>query len=47
MDNRRKVDGEHPEDPESGNKKWMRTEGNKKTVEEENENMLRKVVKYL
>ena len=36
MDNKGRPNGEHPEDPERENGKWMRTEGIKrKTVEEE------------
>ena len=38
VDNKRKADGEHLEDPERENGKLMRTEGNKrKTVQEEEE----------
>ena len=45
MDNKRKAGGERREDPEREDGKWMRTEGNKrKTVEEEDESMLRKTV---
>ena len=40
MDSKRKADGEHPQDPERQN-------GKRKTVEEEEESMLRKTVKYL
>ena len=48
VDNRKKADGEHPGDPEREDGKWMRTEGNRwKTVEEQEESMLRKTVKYL
>ena len=48
MDNKRKADGEHPEDPEREDGRCMRTEGNKrKTVEEEEESMLRNAVKCL
>ena len=37
-----KGDGEHPEDPEREDGKWMRTEGNKRnTVEEGEESMLK------
>ena len=47
MDNKRKADGEHPEDPEREDGKWMRTEGNKrKTIQEEGVSKLRKTVKY-
>ena len=38
VDNKRKADGEHPEDPEREDGKWMRTEENKwKTVGGEEE----------
>ena len=48
MDNKRKADGEHAEDPEGEDRKWMRTEGDeRKTVKEEEESLLRKAVKYL
>ena len=48
MDKKRKADGEHPDDPEREDGKWMRTEGNtRKTVEEEDESMLRNSVRYL
>ena len=48
MDKKRRADGAHPEDPEREDGKWMRTEGNKrKTVEEEQESMLRNTAKYL
>ena len=48
VDKKRKADGEHPEDPEREDGNWMRTEGNKrKTVEEEEESMLRNTLKYL
>ena len=43
VDNHRKADGEHPDDPAREDGKWMGTEGNKrKTIEEEKESMLRK-----
>ena len=45
---KRKADGEHLEDAEREDGQWMRTEGNKrKTVEEQEESMLRKTVMYL
>ena len=48
VDNKRKADGERPEDPEREDGKWMRTEGNtRKTVEDEDESMLRDSVRYL
>ena len=48
MDNKRKADGEHPEDPEHEDGKWTRTEGNKREkVEEEEKSMSRKTVWYL
>ena len=48
VDNKRKADGEHPEDPEREDGRCMRTEGNKrKTVDEEEESMLRNTVKNL
>ena len=48
VDNRRKADGEHPEDPKRDDGRWMWTEGTKrKTVEEEEKCMLTKTVKYL
>ena len=48
MDNKRNADDEHPKDPELEDGKWMRTEGHKrKTVEEDDESMLRNTVKYL
>ena len=47
MDNKRKADGEHPEDPEREDGKWMRTEGNKwKTIQEEGVSKLSQTVKY-
>ena len=48
VDNKRKADGEHPEDPpERQDGKWMRIVGSKRyTVEKEKESMLRKTVKY-
>ena len=48
VDNKRKADCAYPEDPVRDDGKWMRTEGNKrKIVEEEEESMSRKTVKYL
>ena len=48
MGNKRKADVEHPQDAEREDGEWMRTEGNKrKSVEEEEESMSRKTVKYL
>ena len=48
MDNKRKADGEHLEDPDRDKGQSMRTEGNKlQTVEEEEESMSRNTVKYL
>ena len=48
VDNKRKADGERQEDPEREDGKCTRTEGNKrKTIEAEEESMLRKIVKYL
>ena len=43
-----KADGEHPEDLDHEDGKWVRTEENKRmSVEEEEENMLKKIVQYL
>ena len=47
VNDKRKADGEHREDPEREDGKWIRTVGNnRKTVEGEVESMLRKTVKY-
>ena len=43
VNTKKQANSEHPEDPEREDGKWMRKEGNKrKTVEEEEESMLRK-----
>ena len=45
---KRKPDGEHSEDLQHGDSKRMRSEGNKrKTMESDEESILRKAVKYL
>ena len=45
---KRKADGDRLEDHEREDGKWMRTEeSQRKTVDEEEESMLRKTVKYL
>ena len=48
MDNKSEAVGGHAEDLEREDGKWMRTEGNKrKTIEEEEESMLRPTAKCL
>ena len=42
VDNKSKADGEHPEDPEREDGKWMRTEGNKRRIIEEEEDSMPK-----